>query len=76
MNPQFKIKQDKKKDQFDYSIKEDLFEWKVKLIKNENNQENSYLSNYSISSIYKLCHSIYKLIIKFREKKEILKKRK
>ncbi len=72
MNDQIKIKQDKKKDQFDYSIKENLFgliNEKVKLIKNENNQENNYLSNYSISSIYKLCHSIYKLIIKCREKK-------
>ena len=59
-------------DDFDYSVSNNIIKLikdKIKILKNANlDKEKKYNYNYSISSISQFCFSIYKLLLKFREK--------
>ena len=64
---------DDSKDDLFYSFTDNLINLiigKIKLLKND---EKKIYSNYSISSISKFCYSVYKLLLKFREKSKEIK---
>ena len=55
----------------DYSVSDKMINLiidKIKILKNVDSAEKKYFSYYSISSISKFCSSIYKLLLKFRDK--------
>lgn len=58
-------------DNMDYSVSDKMINLvidKIKILKNVDSAEKKYISNYSISSISRFCFSIYKLLLKFRDK--------
>lgn len=58
-------------DNLDYSKSVNLINLvnkKIEILKTKDSQDKKYFSNYSISLISKFCFSVYKLILKFREK--------
>ncbi len=65
-------------DNLDYKISDTLkniINEKINLLKKNDAEENKYLSHYSISSISKFCSSIYKLLLKLKEKNYEIKEK-
>ena len=61
----------KKSKEFDYSVSENLKNLvidKIKILKDKNLSQKNYFSYYSFSFISKFCFSVYKLLLKFRER--------
>lgn len=70
-NDLFEFNEEKKPKAFQFSVSDNIKNLvidKIKILKDKNLSQSEYFSNYSISSISKFCFSIYKLLLKFREK--------
>jgi len=68
----FESKEENKNKDFDFSVSENLKNLiinKIKILKAENFAQTKYFSYYSFSYINKFCFSVYKLLLKFREKR-------
>ena len=75
-NDLFEFNEEKKTKTFEFSVSNNLKELvvdKIKILKEKNLNQKNYFSNNSIASISKFCHSVYKLLLKFREKINIEK---